>query len=415
MGFRFQKRVRVAPGLRLNISKRGVSTSVGRRGASVTLGKRGLYGNVGIPGSGMSYRTKLDKKTGRTSKNTWHQKETKSMPTTASLKFDKQSYSLVFVDENNERVPTSVEREIKREFRDDIQKIYEQKEQEINEQTTKLLHLHKQTFPLKTSQQLRQFALQSIQFNTHRPSEKEIFNEVKAEFEEQLSFLQKLKLLLPSERKSFLNRVKEKATTEFRKEMDYFTQSKEEFEEKQQQQLKLVEKVIEGNKEAIELWLEHYLADLDFPLETNVCFNVLSPSTIYLDVDLPQMDEIPLTKASILKSGKLKVENKSQREMREHYAIMVGGTALHLCSFLFSILPTCETIIVSGYTQVKNETTGHLDDQYIYSLKVDREVFYSLNISEVHPIAAFENFEPIMNATKTYIFKEIEPYAPVGN
>src|SRR3546814_20875583 len=45
----------------MNISKSGASLSVGPRGASVTMGKRGVYGNVGIPGSGLSYRERLDK------------------------------------------------------------------------------------------------------------------------------------------------------------------------------------------------------------------------------------------------------------------------------------------------------------------------------------------------------------------
>ncbi|UTW69834.1 hypothetical protein KHA80_02435 [Anaerobacillus sp. HL2] len=122
----------------------------------------------------------------------------------------------------------------------------------------------------------------------------------------------------------------------------------------------------------MELWLENFLAELDFPLETNISFNILSNNTIYLDVDLPTVEEIPLTKATILKSGKLKVEKKSQCEMREHYAIMVGGWPLYLCSYVFSLLPTCETIIISGYTQVPNKATGHIDDQYIYSLKVEK-------------------------------------------
>jgi hypothetical protein len=59
VGFRFSKRVKIAPGVRLNLGLGGVSVSAGVRGASVTLGKRGLYGNVGLPGTGLSYRTKL--------------------------------------------------------------------------------------------------------------------------------------------------------------------------------------------------------------------------------------------------------------------------------------------------------------------------------------------------------------------
>src|SRR5690554_3851764 len=60
MAFRFQRRVRILPGVRLNFGKTGVSVSAGIRGASVTAGKRGIYGNVGAPGTGMSYRTRLD-------------------------------------------------------------------------------------------------------------------------------------------------------------------------------------------------------------------------------------------------------------------------------------------------------------------------------------------------------------------
>ncbi|WP_262176594.1 DUF4236 domain-containing protein [Saccharococcus sp. Marseille-Q5394] len=62
MGFRFQKRIKIAPGVRLNVSKSGVSTSIGRRGASVTVGKRGVRANVGIPGTGLSYSEQLTKR-----------------------------------------------------------------------------------------------------------------------------------------------------------------------------------------------------------------------------------------------------------------------------------------------------------------------------------------------------------------
>lgn len=55
MPIRFRKRVRVLPGVHLNIGKRGVSTSVGRRGASVTFGKDRTTLSAGIPGSGLSH------------------------------------------------------------------------------------------------------------------------------------------------------------------------------------------------------------------------------------------------------------------------------------------------------------------------------------------------------------------------
>jgi hypothetical protein len=56
MPFRFQKRIRLAKGVTLNIGKRGVSSlRVGRRGAGVSMGKRGTRTSVSVPGTGASY------------------------------------------------------------------------------------------------------------------------------------------------------------------------------------------------------------------------------------------------------------------------------------------------------------------------------------------------------------------------
>ena len=59
MGFRFQKRISLLPGVRINLSKGGVSTSLGPRGADVNIGRNGVTTNAGIPGTGLSYRSKV--------------------------------------------------------------------------------------------------------------------------------------------------------------------------------------------------------------------------------------------------------------------------------------------------------------------------------------------------------------------
>jgi Protein of unknown function (DUF4236) len=64
MGLRFQKRLSILPGLRLNLSKSGLSASVGPRGADVNIGTHGVTANAGIPGTGLSYRSRLGKSGG---------------------------------------------------------------------------------------------------------------------------------------------------------------------------------------------------------------------------------------------------------------------------------------------------------------------------------------------------------------
>ncbi|AOC93195.1 hypothetical protein BB050_00039 [Flavobacterium anhuiense] len=59
MAWSFRKRIKIIPGVHLNVSKSGISTSIGVRGASMTFGSSGSYLNTSIPASGISSRKRL--------------------------------------------------------------------------------------------------------------------------------------------------------------------------------------------------------------------------------------------------------------------------------------------------------------------------------------------------------------------
>lgn len=59
MAWSYRRRIKIIPGVYLNFSKSGISTSIGVKGASITLGKNGSYLNTGIPGLGVYNRQKL--------------------------------------------------------------------------------------------------------------------------------------------------------------------------------------------------------------------------------------------------------------------------------------------------------------------------------------------------------------------
>lgn len=58
-GWSYRKRVKIAPGVTLNFSKNGVSTSVGPKGARLSFGPNGTYLNTSIPGTGLYRRQKI--------------------------------------------------------------------------------------------------------------------------------------------------------------------------------------------------------------------------------------------------------------------------------------------------------------------------------------------------------------------
>ena len=56
---KFRKSIKLGKGVKLNVSKSGLSTTFGIKGLSVNTGKNGTYLNTGIPGTGLYERKKI--------------------------------------------------------------------------------------------------------------------------------------------------------------------------------------------------------------------------------------------------------------------------------------------------------------------------------------------------------------------
>ena len=61
MPVRFRRTFTLFPGVKVNVSKGGMSISVGRRGFTLNFSKHGIRQTTGIPGSGISHTSYLVK------------------------------------------------------------------------------------------------------------------------------------------------------------------------------------------------------------------------------------------------------------------------------------------------------------------------------------------------------------------
>jgi hypothetical protein len=59
MGFRFRRSISLGKELRINIGKRNASLGIGGRGLGVSIGTSGNWFRVGLPGSGLSYSSRI--------------------------------------------------------------------------------------------------------------------------------------------------------------------------------------------------------------------------------------------------------------------------------------------------------------------------------------------------------------------
>jgi Protein of unknown function (DUF4236) len=55
MPLRFQRRIRISPGISLNLNKNSASASFGPRGSHFTVGPKGRRTTIGLPGTGLYY------------------------------------------------------------------------------------------------------------------------------------------------------------------------------------------------------------------------------------------------------------------------------------------------------------------------------------------------------------------------
>ena len=61
MPFRFRRTFKILPGVKINLSKGGISVTVGPRGYHLNFGKQGIRQTIDFPGEGLSHTSFLFK------------------------------------------------------------------------------------------------------------------------------------------------------------------------------------------------------------------------------------------------------------------------------------------------------------------------------------------------------------------
>ena len=125
-------------------------------------------------------------------------------------------------------------------------------------------------------------------------------------------------------------------------------------------------------EQAIEAWLEEAQAPIAFALETQV---LEDKGVIMVDLDLPEIEDMPQNKLTELADGTVKIKPKSKKEQYTDYRTCVFGLGEYVASHMFAIVPQAQKIVVSAYTQRRDEKTGENMDVFIYSVVFARGDF----------------------------------------
>ncbi|KPF53134.1 hypothetical protein IP65_14025 [Novosphingobium sp. AAP1] len=127
------------------------------------------------------------------------------------------------------------------------------------------------------------------------------------------------------------------------------------------------------------------LGPLDWPTETNVALDV-SNGRLLLDVDLPEIEDMPSTRWTVLIS-KMELSEKplSQNDLANLYLDHVCSAIVRLVGHSFAASSAVQTVALSAYTQ-RNTATGRLSDEYVATVSVTRDAWRNVDISQITAI-----------------------------
>ncbi len=185
---------------------------------------------------------------------------------------------------------------------------------------------------------------------------------------------------------------------------------------KEQDRKLLIEEGIYTEVSAMEAWLEETLQDICWPRETSISLELLEEgSCVLLDVDLPEVEDMPTATASVPSRGlKLSVKEMSATAIQKLYMAHVHAVAFRLIGETFAALPKATTIILSGYSQRPDKATGRITDEYLYSVRVGRGIWSDIDfgrLADIDVVEALARFDLRRQMTKTGIFRAVEPFS----
>ncbi|NYT38189.1 DUF4236 domain-containing protein [Allopusillimonas soli] len=393
MALRFRRSIKLAPGIRMNLSKSGMSWTLGPRGASVGIGKRGARLNTSFIGFSSSQNLHKPPPKQRQSLTRPSTSPTRHVSLICGVADDGL---LTFHDQDGTELSESMVELAKKQNREAILGLIQRKCDEINGELDALANIHLDTPPPYSRPRFIPAPYASPAPLPPTPSPPRWWEK-----------------LLPK-RLAKLEAAHQQAIAHHQRQLEAWEQDKARYEKEQEQRQHFIEHEIYHDISAMERWLEENLQDIAWPRETLISLEIAEQGQhVRLDVDLPELEDMPSKIAAVPARGlKLSVKDLPAAQIRKRYMAHVHGIGFRIVGETFAALPSAHRVTLSGFSQRNDPATGQVRDDYLYSVSVERRDWERIDFAVLEMIDVVESlaqFELRRQMTKTGIFKPIQP------
>lgn len=429
MGFRFRRSIRIAPGLRLNLSKSGGSLSIGGRGSTVNLSSRGVRTTVGLPGTGLSYT--VSSSSGRSRRShpptrrqleaQWRAAHREASREAALARVAAEQAELDDLVEQWRDVPALpsaaeyASEAIPKPF------VFEQDPPPVpdpTEEHTKLTAAVRARWrevygseagrssitmgvglalsgAIATSVGLgawwagsgavaRTLGIGSFVLGAAATTLVACIRRARRETELEEGVRRELESRWEATwmdvQAAYLEAVRAWETSR--------DEARDAHDQAEELRVAAVKRLLSGDPEAMAEAIERELADQSFPFEALCQVAVVSREEAYVLLDLPEIEDvIPPTETRVLKSGATSEKKRSTRDRQELYARLVCGLAHQVMRIAFSVAPTLQVLHLAAHTQRRGRD-GRIEDEFVLELNQTRAENAAFDYESGDPVAA---------------------------
>lgn len=356
----------------------------------MTMGRNGTFLNAGLPGTGLSYRQRLDGPRRASRAPAFNPDEY-----SGSIKIKVQDDGTVLItDTDDNELPTSVVKRAKTEQSEAIQELLEKAAEKVNQDLDACLGVHLAT-PCPGSSPVipPAFALAPPVMPLIQPP----------------SLMDKMLL-----RSAKLESERQVAEAQYQQDLSDWTAAQDAHEFERAEIQKAFRLAAKGFSAQMEKALDYILSGIAWPKETLVAYEFSPDVTgVALDVDLPDESDIPRRTAEAKGNGKLSFKSRSDAQVRRDFVGLCYGSLFRVVGEVFALLPGIDKCLVSGYVQRPDPATGREEEPYILSALVTRAHWDSLDftsLDDIDPASMLNGCGARVSLDRSARFKEIEPF-----
>ena len=437
MAIRFRRSIKILKGLKVNVNKNSVGLSVGRRGLGYTINSKGRKtSHIGIPGTGLSVVNTKTPKSTPTVTNRAANTNSNIGETTIRMHLDEEGNMTYFYPDDTQITDPAVIRQIvnapgykaekermtiarNQNILDEVNQYNEANEDLINISKQSPARILDESDYIEELNNIEEKKYKIRSFNEPMPTVEDVKENLMKIAKEEIKGL----FSAGEQRREYVENNYEKL---FNTRMNYWNKKKEEFDanekkieieenkkykEEYENERKYINNIIKGEEEDVCNDIDLWLQGLEMPLEFNVNYDYSqSKGTLYVDLDLPEIEDMPDRYYRRMADGSYKLKDKAQKTIKEDYYKCVIGLAMCFVTNLFKCAIGVNTIVLSAYTQ-RRDSKGIINDDYILSFEFDRDQLADMNIGDTFEETekALFSFNGKCQVLSDRSFKTIEP------